>query len=138
MLACAFTFAFHIMAVDYYSPRVDGVKLSFLQFFVCGVINIILMFILEKPVMADILKCTIPILYAGVMSCGVAYTLQIIGQKYAEPTVASIVMSLESVFAALAGWLLINQPMSMREIFGCVLMFAAITIVQLPDKRLKE
>jgi drug/metabolite transporter (DMT)-like permease len=72
------------------------------------------------------------------MSCGVAYTLQIIGQKYAEPTVASIVMSLESVFAALAGWLLINEPMSMREIFGCVLMFAAITIVQLPDKRLKE
>lgn len=138
VLACAFTFAFHIMAVDYYSPRVDGVKLSFLQFFVCGVINIILMFILEKPVMADILKCTIPILYAGVMSCGVAYTLQIIGQKYAEPTVASIVMSLESVFAALAGWLIINEPMSMREIFGCVLMFAAITIVQLPDKRLKE
>ena len=134
VLGCAFTFAFHIMAVDYFSPRVDGVKLSFLQFLVCGTINVILMFILEKPVLADILKCTVPILYAGIMSCGVAYTLQIIGQKYAEPTVASIVMSLESVFAALAGWLLINQPMSLREIFGCVLMFGAITIVQLPEK----
>ena len=93
------------------------------------------MFILEKPVMSEILKCTIPILYAGVMSCGVAYTLQIIGQKYAEPTVASIVMSLESVFAVLAGWVLIGQEMNIREIFGCVLMFAAITIVQLPEKR---
>lgn len=135
VLACAFTFAFHIMAVDYFSPRVDGVKLSFLQFAVCGMINITLMFILEKPIMSDILKCTIPILYAGVMSCGVAYTLQIIGQKYAEPTVASIVMSLESVFAALAGWLLIGQAMNFREIFGCILMFAAITIVQIPEKR---
>ena len=135
VLVCAFTFAFHIMAVDYFSPRVDGVKLSFLQFAVCGTINIILMFLFEEPVMADILKCTVPILYAGVMSCGVAYTLQIIGQKYAEPAVASIVMSLESVFAALAGWLLIGQAMTLREIFGCVLMFAAITIVQLPEKK---
>lgn len=134
VLGCAFTFAFHILAVDYFSPRVDGVKLSFLQFAVCGTINIILMFLFEKPVMSEILKCTIPILYAGVMSCGVAYTLQIIGQKYAEPTVASIVMSLEAVFAALAGWLLIGQAMTLREIFGCVLMFAAITIIQLPEK----
>ncbi len=136
VLVCAFTFAFHILAVDYFSPRVDGVKLSFLQFAVCGTINIVLMFLFEKPVMSEILKCTIPILYAGVMSCGVAYTLQIIGQKYAEPTVASIVMSLEAVFAALAGWLLIGQAMTLREIFGCILMFAAITIVQLPKKTL--
>ena len=135
VLICAFAFALHIMAVDYFSPKVEGVKLSFLQFWVCGTINTVLMFIFEEPVMADILKCTIPILYAGVMSCGVAYTLQIIGQKYAEPSVASIVMSLESVFAGLAGWILIGQAMSPREIFGCVLMFAAITIVQLPEKK---
>ena len=85
--------------------------------------------------MSELLKCTVPILYAGIMSCGVAYTLQIIGQKYAEPTVASIVMSLESVFAALAGWMIIGQAMSLREIFGCLLMFTAIVIVQLPEKQ---
>ncbi len=135
VLICAFVFALHIMAVDYFSPKVDGVKLSFLQFAVCGTINTILMFIFEEPVMADILKCSVPILYAGVMSCGVAYTLQIIGQKYAEPTVASIAMSLEAVFAGLAGWLLIGQAMTLREIFGCVLMFAAIITVQLPEKK---
>ena len=135
VLVCAFIFAFHILAVDYFSPRVDGVKLSFLQFLVCGTINIILMFLFEKPVMSEILKCTVPILYSGIMSCGVAYTLQIIGQKYAEPTVSSIVMSLEAVFAALAGWILIGQAMTLREIFGCILMFTAIIIVQLPEKK---
>ncbi len=138
VLICAFVFAFHIMAVDYFSPRVDGVKLSFLQFVVCGTINCILMFAFETPVLSEIIKCAVPILYAGIMSCGVAYTLQIIGQKYAEPTVASIVMSLESVFAAVAGWAILNQAMSIREIFGCVLMFGAITIVQLPEKRLNS
>ena len=92
------------------------------------------MFIMEKPVLADILVCTVPILYAGIMSCGVAYTFQIIGQKYAEPTVASLVMSLESVFAALAGWVLLKEGMNGREIMGCILMFAAITLVQLPEK----
>lgn len=135
VLICAFTFALHIMTVDYLSPKVDGVKLSFLQFAVCGTINVVLMFMFEEPVMADILKCAVPILYAGVMSCGVAYTLQIIGQKYAEPAVASIVMSLEAVFAGLAGWLLIGQAMALREIFGCALMFTAITIIQLPEKK---
>lgn len=135
VLICAFVFAFHIMAVDYFSPRVDGVKLSFLQFLVCGIINCVLMFAIENPNLSEILKCTVPILYAGIMSCGVAYTLQIIGQKYAEPTVASIVMSLESVFAALAGWMIIGQAMSLREIFGCLLMFTAIVIVQLPEKQ---
>ncbi len=134
VLICAFVFAFHIMAVDYFSPRVDGVKLSFLQFLVCGIINCVLMLAIESPDLAEIIKCAVPILYAGIMSCGVAYTLQIIGQKYAEPTVASIVMSLESVFAALAGWIILNQAMSLREIFGCVLMFGAITIVQLPER----
>ena len=94
------------------------------------------MFVFENPQPDMILKCTIPILYSGVMSCGIAYTFQIIGQKYAEPTVASIIMSLESVFAALAGWLILHEAMSAREIIGCVLMFGAIILVQLPEKKL--
>ena len=134
-LICAVFFTFHILAIDHYSPKVDGVKLSCMQFFVAGTINIIIMFIFEKPVLKDILVCAVPILYSGIMSCGVAYTLQIIGQKYAEPTVASIVMSMESVFAALAGWVLLGQGMNGREIFGCLLMFGAITLIQLPPKK---
>lgn len=132
---CAIIFAFHIMVIDHFSPKTDGVKLSCMQFFVGGTINIILMFILEEPILEDILTCAVPILYSGIMSCGVAYTLQIIGQKYAEPTVASIVMSLESVFAALAGWAILSEAMSGREIFGCVLAFVAIILVQLPDRK---
>ncbi len=132
---CAIIFAFHIMVIDHFSPMVDGVKLSCMQFLVGGSINIILMFAIEEPVLSDILTCAVPILYSGIMSCGVAYTLQIIGQKYAEPTVASIVMSLESVFAALAGWAILSEAMSVREIFGCVLAFAAIILVQLPDRK---
>lgn len=134
-LVCAVIFSFHILTVDYFSPKVDGVKLSCLQFFVAGTLNIIAMFLFEKPVMSDILKCTVPILYSGLMSCGVAYTLQIIGQKYAEPTVASIVMSLESVFSALAGWVILGQGMSAKELFGCVLAFGAIVLVQLPERK---
>ena len=136
-LICALFFTCHILVIDHFSPKVDGVKLSCLQFFVAGTINIILMFIFEKPVMSNILLCTVPILYSGLMSCGVAYTLQIVGQKYAEPTVASLVMSMESVFAALSAWLLIGQGMMGREIFGCILMFGAITLVQLPEKQIK-
>lgn len=134
-LVCAVFFTFHILVIDHYSPRVDGIKLSCMQFFVAGTINIIIMFIFEKPVLKDILICAVPILYSGIMSCGVAYTLQIIGQKYAEPTVASLVMSMESVFAALAGWAILGQGMNGREILGCILMFGAITLVQLPEKK---
>lgn len=139
-LICAFLFSGHILAVDYFSPRVDGVKLACLQFFVCGTINIICMFIFEQPKLEPILGCWASIGYSGIMSCGVAYTLQIIGQKYTDPASASILMSLESVFATLAtvvlvacGWQLTGGALSAREIAGCVLMFAAIILVQLPE-----
>lgn len=141
-LICAFLFSGHILAVDYFSPRVDGVKLACLQFFVCGIINIICMFIFEQPKLEPILGCWASIGYSGIMSCGVAYTLQIIGQKYTDPASASILMSLESVFATLAtvvlvacGWQLTGGALSAREITGCVLMFAAIILVQLPELR---
>ena len=132
---CAIIYAFHIMVIDCFSPKVDGVKLSCMQFLVGGSINIILMFAIETPVLSDILACTGAILYAGIMTCGVAYTLQIIGQKYAEPTVASIVLSMESVFAVLAGWLILSEAMTSREIFGCILAFIATILVQMPDKK---
>ena len=133
-LICAVVFSFHIMMIDRLSGEVDGVKLACLQFFVCGTINIILMLLFEHPDRDLVLSCTVPILYSGIMSCGVAYTLQIIGQRYTEPTPASIIMSLESVFAALAGWVLLNESLLPKEILGCILMFAAIIVVQLPER----
>ena len=127
-IICAIIFSFHILAIDCYSPKVDGIKLSAIQFFVAGVINFIIMLLFESPDIALILSCTVPILYSGVMSCGVAYTLQIIGQKYTDPASASIIMSLESVFALLSGMIILNESITGIELIGCILMFAAIII----------
>lgn len=142
LFICALLFSFHIIAVDYFSPKTDGVKLSCIQFFVCGVINLTWAFIFDKPQLKPILDCWIPICYAGFFSCGIAYTLQIVGQKYTDPTSASILMSMESVFSMLAtvalvacGFNLTGGALTAREIFGCALMFCAIILVQLPDKK---
>lgn len=133
VLLCAVFFSFHIMVIDYFSPKVDGVKLSCLQFFIAGAIASIGMLIIEKPTLNDIIISILPIAYSGIMSCGVAYTLQIIGQKYAEPTIATLIMSLESVFAALSGWLFLNELMTTREFFGCLIVFIAVIYIQLPS-----
>jgi drug/metabolite transporter (DMT)-like permease len=135
VLICAVLFAVHILLVDYFSPKTDGVLLSCIQFFVCGVLSALPALLTEPFAWADIRAAAMPILYTGVMSSGVAYTLQIVGQKYSDPTVASIIMSLESVFAALAGWALRGEQMSAQEILGCLLMFAAIVIAQLPERK---
>ena len=135
VLLCALAFSFHIMAVDHYAPLVDGVRLSSIQFLICGVLSGILMFLFEEPNLENILNSAVPILYAGIMSCGVAYTLQIIGQKYTRPTIASLIMSLESVFAVLAGIVVLREIPTARETMGCVLMFLAIIIAQLPSRR---
>lgn len=137
VLICAGFFSLHILIIDYFSPKCDGVRLSCIQFFVCGVISLAAAFLFETPNLTAILAGWLPILYAGVMSCGVAYTLQIIGQKNMDPTVASLILSLESVFSVLAGWLILKQTLSGRELFGCVLMFGAIILAQLPDKKEK-
>ena len=134
VLLCALAFSFHIMAVDHYAPLVDGVRLSSIQFLICGVLSGILMFLFEEPNLENILNAAVPILYAGIMSCGVAYTLQIIGQKYTRPTIASLIMSLESVFAVLAGIVVLREIPTARETMGCVLMFLAIIIAQLPSR----
>ena len=138
MILCAVSFSFHILTVDYFAPRVDGVKLSCIQFFVCGILSGIGMLLLEEPQLSRIFAAWLPILYAGVLSCGVAYTLQIIGQRGMNPTVASLLLSMESVISVNAGWAILGQKLSVRELSGCGLMFAAIILVQLPAKRRKE
>lgn len=134
VLVCAFLFSIHILVIDHFSPLVDGVKMSCIQFFVCGILSGIPALLLEKPDLTDILAAKVPVLYAGIMSCGVAYTLQIIGQKNMNPTVASLILSLESCISVIAGWLILGQNLNSREIGGCILMFGAIILAQLPQK----
>lgn len=132
VLASAVSFAFHILTVDRFS-NLDSIKVSGIQFFVCGMLSLIAMFIFEKPNIDMLIAAWLPILYAGIFSSGIGYTFQIIGQKYAEPTVASIAMSLESVFAALAGWVILNERLNSNELIGCVLVFASVILAQVPD-----
>ncbi len=134
MLLCAVAFAVQILIVDYYSPMVDPVRLACIQFFVSGILSGIGMLLFEKPSLLAIGQAWFPIAYAGVLSCGVAYTLQIIAQRDMDPTIASLIMSLESVVSLLAGWLILGQSLSTRELAGCVLMFAAIILAQLPSE----
>lgn len=132
LLLCALAFSFHILVVDYFSPKVDGVKMSCIQFFVCGVLSAVGMLFTEAPDISNIQAAWLPLLYAGLLSCGVGYTLQIVGQKGINPVIASLIMSLESVISALAGWVILGQVLSPKEILGCVLMFVAIIITQIP------
>ena len=135
ILACAFTYAAHILIVDHVSPHVDGVRLSCAQFFIAGIISSVPMLLFED-VSFELIKAAAPSLaYSGIMSSGVAYTLQILGQQRTEPTVASMLMSLESVFAMLTGMLVLHEIPSPREAIGCVLMFIAIIVAQLPEKK---
>ena len=134
VLFCALMFAVHILIIDHFSPKVDGVKLSCIQFLVCGLLSAVPMFLFEKPEPGAVCSAWLPILYAGIFSCGVGYTLQVIGQKNMDSTVASLILSLESVISVLAGWVLLKQQLSGRELLGCVVMFAAIILAQLPDK----
>ena len=134
VLICAVLFSVHILVIDYFSPKGEGVTISCIQFFTCGLLCGVCMFIFENPQIGDILAAYLPILYAGVMSCGVAYTLQIVGQKNMDPTVASLILSLESVFSALAGWLILGQGLSGKELTGCALVFVAVLLAQMPQK----
>lgn len=135
VMVCALLFAVHILVVDHFSPRVDGVKLSCIQFFTCGALCAAGMLLFEHPSPSQILDAWMPILYAGVMSCGVAYTFQILGQRDTDPTIASLILSLESVVSVLAGWLLLHQALSPRELAGCALVFCAIILAQLPERK---
>lgn len=134
VLICAFLFSLHILVIDHFSPMADGVKLSCIQFLVSGILSGIPALLLEKPQFSSLIAAWQPLLYAGIMSCGVAYTLQIVGQKDMNPTVASLILSLESCISVIAGWLILGQSLSTREIIGCVIMFCAIILAQLPQK----
>ncbi|MBQ8280425.1 MAG: DMT family transporter [Roseburia sp.] len=130
---CAIAFAFQIMAVDYFAPKVDGVKLSFMQFVVCIILGGVATLLFESPSVEQIWQAWLPILYAGALSSGVGYTLQIVGQRGMNPTVASLIMSMESVVSVIAGWAILGEALSGRELLGCALMFGAIILVQLPE-----
>ncbi|MBQ8431559.1 MAG: DMT family transporter [Clostridia bacterium] len=133
MLCCALSFSFHILTVDHIGASVDGILLSMLQFAVCGLLSGVLSMATETVVWEKVLLSTFDILYVGILSSGVAYTLQIVGQKYAEPAIASLSMSLESVFAALGGWVILGNTLTSREFLGCALVFLAIILAQLPQ-----
>lgn len=137
LLICAVLFSFHILTIDHFSPMVDGVKMSCIQFFTCGILSGIAMLVAETPSISSILAVWAPILYAGVLSSGVAYTLQIVGQKNYNPTIATLLLSLESVFSVLTGWVILHQTLSVRELFGCVLIFIAVVLAQLPEREKK-
>ena len=132
---CAFCFAVHIMVIDHFSPMVDGVKMSCIQFFVCSAVSAVPALILEQPSFAQMLSAWMPILYAGALSSGVGYTLQVVAQKNVNPTLASLIMSLESVVSVLAGWLLLHQQLSTKELVGCAFVFCAMVLAQLPEKK---
>ncbi len=138
VMISALLFSFHILVVDHFSPKVNGLKLSWIQFFVSGVISLTIALIWEKPRLSSIGQGLIPLLYTGVLSSGVGYTLQVLGQKRASPTVASLILSLESVFAALSGWAIRGDALSLRECLGCALVFCAVIIAQLPQSRRKN
>lgn len=140
VLVCAVCFAVHILVIDHFTAYCDGVKLSCLQFLFAGIISTICMFIFEDVDFAAILSCALPLLYVGIFSCGVGYTLQILAQKDSNPTVVTILLSLESVFAVIAGAIILKQQMTVREYIGCAIMFAAVILaqVQFPTRQKAE
>lgn len=138
LLVCALFFAIQITLVDRMAGSLDGLRLNCVQSFVCAVLSGIVMIFTETPDMDNILACWLPLGYAGMLSMAIAYSLQIIGQKYVEPTPASLIMSLESVFAVLFGWLLLNETMAPHELLGCALVFAAVILSQIPVKTKKH
>lgn len=137
VLACAFVFAIHIILVDHFlAKEANPVMMSCIQFFVTAIISMLLMVIFEKPVFSDIWAAKISIIYAGVFSSGIAYTLQMVGQKYSNPTIATLIMSLESVFAALSGFVLLHEVLSFRELAGCMLVFLGVIFAQVDFKKM--
>ena len=135
---CALLFSGHILCCDYFARRADPIRIAAVQFLVVALLSWVAAFLLEEPDFDQLREAAVPILYCGLISGGVGYTLQMVAQGMTEPTVASLLMSLESVFAVLAGALLLHERMSSRELLGCAVMFAAILLVQLPARGKKE
>ena len=138
MCACAVLFSGHILCCDHFAPKANPVRMSAIQFLVAAVISTVAAFIAEQPSWDKVASAAVPILYCGLMSGGVGYTLQIVAQRWTDPTVASLLMSLEAVFAALAGALILGERMTSRELIGCAVMFLAIILVQIPLPNRKD
>lgn len=134
MMLCAIVFSFHILAVDHFSPKTNGIFLAWMQFLVCGVLSLLVAFCFETIEVKQVVLGILPLLYAGVLSSGIGFTLQIIGQKGMNPGIASLILSLESTFSVIAGWYLLGERLSFKEKIGCVLMFFAILLVQIPSR----
>lgn len=137
-MICALVFSLHIITIDHFAPKAEGVKMACIQFLVCSALSAVLMLLFEEPDPKNIAEGIIPLIYAGVFSSGVAYTLQIVGQPGVNPTIASLILSLESCIAVIAGWLILGEGMNTREVTGCIIMFAAIIITQFPQKAKKK
>ena len=137
VMACTPLFAVQILLVDRFAPRTDCIRLACIQFFTVGVLNLPLMFLFETPSLTAMADCWVSILYAGLLSSGAAYTLQIVAQKDSHPTTASVLMSFESVFAVLAGVVILQDTMTLWEWLGCAVMFAAVILAQLPSPKRK-
>lgn len=135
LILCALAFSVQITLIDRLSPGLDSLRLNCVQALVCALLSAAVMFLTESPRLSNILACWLPLCYAGILSMGVAYTMQIIGQKALEPAPASLIMSLESVFALLCGWLILKEQLTKWELLGCCLVFAAVILSQLPGKK---
>ena len=135
LIGCALAFAVQILLIDRFAGDLDGLRLNCVQALVVAVLSLPWMLLQEKPSMENILASWLPLGFAGILSMGVAYSLQIVGQKNLEPTTASLIMSLESVFAALGGWLILHNTMTPRELWGCALVFAGVILSQLPSRK---
>ena len=134
LMLCALCYTGHILVVDHFSHRTECVKLSCLQFAVTSLLCALGAMLTEHPTWEAVQACVFPLVYAGVLSGAVGYTFQTLAQRDAEPTVASLLMSLESVFAVLTGWIILGDALSLRELLGCLLMMGGIVLAQLPEK----
>lgn len=135
LMGCAAAYAVQITLIDRMAGDLDGLRLNCIQALVTAVLSAITMVVTEKPDMGNILACWLPLGYSGILSMGVAYSLQIVGQKYLAPTPASLIMSLESVFALLCSWLILDEKMTAPELWGCILVFCAVILSQMPMKK---
>ena len=135
ILLCALTTAIHILSIDHFSPKVNGIAFSCLQFFFCATLSLLTSIVFEETSFNALIATMPPILYSGILSCGVAYTLQVLGQKQVPPTITALILSLESVFSVLSGWLILNQTLSSKELIGCLIMFCAIVFSQVPNSK---
>lgn len=133
VMGCAVAYSVQILLIDHYAERADVLKLSFLQFFIAGILSIPAALLTETIEMQAVIDCAVPILYVAVLEVSIAFTLQVVGQKYTSPASAALIMSMESVFAALCGALFLHETMSGRELAGCIIMFTAFIITQIPD-----